>query len=112
MNRLEMIPNPVMLGFNPNDAEDAIKVIFADRTARTLWLSWRVGHIVSQYFVFDCFESAKRIRACATPITEDDLKSCLVGYSFGRNDVARWAPEAVRYFNDEELRYEERVAKP
>lgn len=107
---MNTIPNPVTLGFDPNDAEDATKTIFADKTARTLWLSWRVGHIVSQHFVFDCFESAKRIRACPPPVTEDDLKRCLVGYSFRPNDVARWAPDAVRFFNDEELRYDKAKA--
>jgi hypothetical protein len=102
---VERIPNPVKLGFNPKNAEEAVRTIFEDQTARTLWLAWRVNHIVSQYFIFDCWESAKRIKSLAPPLNEAELKRCLVGYSFMVDDVKRWTSDAVKYFNGEELNY-------
>lgn len=106
------IPNPVELAFDPKESGEGIKTIFEDNIARTLWLSWRTGHIVSQYFLFDCWNSACRIKECAPPIMEADLIRCISGADFGFEDVKRWAPKAVKFFNEVKLRYVVKVVAP
>lgn len=100
------IPNPIRLGFDPNKSEEAIRTIFEDYTARTLWLSWKCGHVTSQYFAFSVWNSAQRIKAIQPPITEEDLCECMHGQDFQSNDVRRWAVDAIRFFNgSEEMKY-------
>lgn len=101
-----MIPNPVKIGFNPKTCEEATQTIFDNQTARTLYLAWKSTHVVSQFFVFDCWASAKRISRLQPTLTENDLCACLRGPDFESSEVVAWAGEALKFFNGEELKFE------
>ncbi len=55
------IPDPCELTFFVEDAEPIIQEIFANRSARTLWLGIKAGHIVSQQFNQNCLDLGKWI---------------------------------------------------
>ena len=51
----------IRMGFDPlSDPETA--AVFADDLARTFYLCWRPGHIVSQHFPAKCLRIADMIR--------------------------------------------------
>lgn len=79
MTMRPMIPNPVTLLFDPasppRDEEEAtIRKVFADPTARMLWLAIRPSHIVDQYFHDGCLNLAAVLKRHGTPQTVKELK--------------------------------------
>lgn len=58
-----MIPNQVILNFDPEKIEDEkLRRVFADDLARTIWMGWRVNHIVSQDFNDEVLRLAEMVR--------------------------------------------------
>ena len=49
----------VKLTFDPQAESEIIREVFADDTARTLWLGVKRGHVVSTTFSEDCLAFAK-----------------------------------------------------
>ena len=88
----------VRLGFDPL-ADAKTREIFADDTARTLYLLWRRGHIVSEYFPKDCLAIAARIRD-AKPQSARELAECFPWgmFDFTAGDIDRFCPEAIPFF--------------
>lgn len=81
-----MIPETVTLTFNPEEANEEIRKVFACNLARTLWLAIRPGHIVSQYFHAGCLHYAgviKKRLAQEEPLTAEQLLRILSGMTPG-----------------------------
>ena len=104
-----MIKTEVVLGFNPAETkgtEDDVSGVFKDEVARTLWLTWKQGHITNQYFVGEVFEIASAIRK-AHPKTVEALRKCFSvrwmnpSTNFMRTDMNGYMPEALPFFTGE-----------
>ena len=104
------IEDKVKLNFDPSKTkEDQIAKIFADETARTLWLTWRPYHIVNQYFGREVIERARKIKK-EKPTTVFALSRCLRSshFSSGRSnfieaDIDKWCPIALPFFTGEKV---------
>ena len=97
-----MLHESITLGFNPTVSEDSeLRAVFANDTARTLYLLWRQGHIVSQYFNKHVLEIAEKI-AKAKPRTVEALARCFQVNSlqaeFVAGDIEAFCPEALPFF--------------
>jgi len=95
----------MVLYFNPADCDDPITaVVFRLPVARTLYLLWRQGHIVSQHFSLAVLEIAYRIVETHPP-TVEQLAACFrIGTytpDFIRPDVQRFCERALPYFTGE-----------
>lgn len=90
----------VVMRFDPFDCGcDDTAAIFRDETARTLYLLWRRGHIVSQYFPARVREIAERIRGQQPKTVEELILMFPRGpMDFHRKDVEGFCAEFVDYF--------------
>lgn len=107
VEKIEPIQNPVRLGFYPDSIGQAgempgIREIFANDTARTLWLIWKPRHIVSQHFNTDVLVAARAIDE-AKPRTPESLEACFRGArgNFTSGDVRRLALLMLPFFTGE-----------
>ena len=91
-------PQNVTLYFNPLLRDATLSYVFCDTTCRTLYLLWRVSHIVDENFPRYVIEVAKTIRK-RMPKSVDDLADC-----FPRLHVY-WTPRDVREFSEHALPY-------
>ena len=99
----------VSLGFDPfSDLCGEIRAIFADMTARTLWMLWKQGHITGEGFNADVLAIAKRIRE-RKPETAEALGECFPTryggpmQNFTASDVASFVIEALPFFTGERI---------
>ena len=92
----------VTLKFDPTKDAATAKV-FKHRTARTLYLLWRPGRIVSSEFAASALRIGKLIND-RDPQTEKELAKCFpvrAGMDFCAGDVDRFCDEAFPYFTGE-----------
>jgi len=99
-----MAEDELVLKFDPFDCgcEDTA-ACFRDDIARTLYLLWRRGHIVSQHFPKAVLAIALRIRR-NNPTTPQQLRECfrvVPPMDFPGGDVRRFCDEAIPYFMGE-----------
>jgi hypothetical protein len=97
------------LAFNPDESDDLdVVAIFRDEDARTLYLLWRRGHIVSQGFSQEVLEIASRIRS-ERPATVKGLAECFgVRWmdplsNFPKGAIEAFCLEALPYFIGEQV---------
>jgi hypothetical protein len=86
--------------FDPFDCGCSdVTAIFRDDAARTLYLLWRRGHIVSENFAIRVREIAERIR-CRAPKTVEELVLMFPRgpMDFPRKDVEEFCAEFLDYF--------------
>lgn len=77
-----MIQESVTLGFDPKTSKnEAVRRVFHDELARTLWLAVKQNHMTSQYFEEDCIKYAEKIRKLSwrrkSPLTSYQLLNIL-----------------------------------
>lgn len=102
------LKNEVALAFDPfaGNADAMISSIFADTTARTLWLLWKSGHVTGDGFNDDVLRIARKIRE-TKPQTPHALGECFPTrfggpmQNFVASDVAKFAAEALPFFTGE-----------
>lgn len=92
----------VRLAFDPRESNERTRECFRNPIARTMWLLWRPGHLVSSDFADYCLEIARRIER-QKPQTVEVLKRCIspsIGYyvDFSEFDVNEFCPEALPFF--------------
>ena len=103
-DQIQAIRMPVVIGFNPADHPE-IAEVFRNEAARTLYLLWRVGHIVGEGFCGYVLDVGGKILA-QKPRTVEELVGCfpLGGqlHSYWRaGDVRRFCERALPYFTGE-----------
>lgn len=106
----EAIVMKKILRFDPQSASPLVREIFENRTARTLWMLWKSGHIVCDGFDATVLKIAKKIDA-NNATTAAELAACFPhndGYgTFVAGDVQRFCEEYRRFFvGEEEIAYE------
>jgi hypothetical protein len=100
--------DPVLLGFNPLALPegDPVRAVFRDVTARTLWLSWRMRHVVAQNFADEVLQLASLVRA-NSPRTGAELaalvRSRFTGpfTNFRSSLLDAWAEQVIPYLGAE-----------
>lgn len=103
---------PVVLAFNPAQSSPVVQEIFADDTARTIWLAWRVRHIVNQYFNKEVIEAAARVDA-RKPTTAKELYKLIQPYgvispthsNFVGSELLEWCEQVLPYLTGQTLPY-------
>jgi len=97
----------VKLEFDPLNCGDNLAAIFEDDTARTLYLLWRSGHVVSQHFPADVLRVAARIKS-KQPQTVEELVKCFrnarrIHSSFMPGDARKFCLEALAYLRGDKV---------
>ena len=91
----------VTLKFDPTASEHPDTAeLFRHRTARTLYLLWRPGHLVGPGFAALALRVGKLIDQ-QKPRTAENLAACFpvaACREFSQGDVDRFCPEALLYF--------------
>jgi hypothetical protein len=105
------IPNPVRIVFDPASTDNyKVRAIFADPVARTLWLAWRVVHIVDEHFNDQVLSVAARFGQ--PPRTARELRERInpeypVIWSSTSNfvgeDFPAWCEAALPYFTGKKM---------
>lgn len=97
------------LAFDPNESDDPdVIAIFRDEDARTLYLLWRRGHIVSQGFPQEVLQIASRIKS-ERPTTVNGLTECFgvrwtdPHSNFPKGSIEAFCSEALPYFVGEQV---------
>jgi len=97
----QAFPSPVKLGFDPMTEDEDHAKVFKDDVARTLYLLWRPGHIVDQYFSKHVLLVATAIRR-NRPSNVDALVACFryrAGHPYWtERDVRTFCAKALPYF--------------
>ena len=92
---------PVILKFDPDKASvPEVREIFQDEVARTIWMGFRMHHIVSQYFNHNVLDFVKRIRSAGIEsITVEGIMSILMeGGYYVNNDLRTGTFDEMRKF--------------
>ena len=103
-------PDVINLKFDPI-ADSKTAAVFADDLARTFYLCWRSGHLVSEHFVDRCIPIAEKIRR-TNPKTILALSRCARAdpCELLLADLDRFWPEFLPYvLGEKQIGY--RVAK-
>ncbi len=97
----------VSLNFDPTDSKKDIDTakVFKHRTARTLYLLWRPGHLVGPGFAGLALQVGKFIDKC-DPQTAEELAMCFPTTrfpiasccEFSQYDIDLFCAEALPYF--------------
>lgn len=107
-NREPSTVQPIVMRFDPFDCDsEETAEVFRDDVARTLYLLWRRGHIVSDGFPADVLMVAGNIKA-KQPANVDELAFCFRGHARGQmygtrmnfptGDVRRFCESHLEYF--------------
>ncbi|HBI17273.1 MAG TPA: hypothetical protein DDY52_03980 [Candidatus Moranbacteria bacterium] len=102
-----MILESVRLRFNPEESDPEIKAIFANDTARILWLGIRQGHIVDTNFKSAILSHAKLIEPIRGGIDAEKLFHILSGcvngsrYKVIGESEMKFAQELLPYIKGE-----------
>lgn len=85
--RLSFDPTKVV----PEAVDNDLALVFANDTARTIYLLWRRNHIIDQHFPRFCLEVAKRIEKLKPRIPEEYARCFPRGSGPIHDDILRFA---------------------
>ena len=97
---------PVVLTFDPSKSL-LTRSLFDDYTSRTLWMLWKLEHIVDDNFINYVVDVASEINL-NRPETAQEMEKCFptrqgTHQYWSVNDVKRFCEVAIPYFNGERI---------
>lgn len=100
---MESFSKTIYLKFDPKIGN--LRELFENKTARTLWMLWKLGHITDQHFESHVLEVARNIDK-TQPKTNGELAACFPTRGgthsyWTESDVWHFCERAIPYFNGE-----------